>query len=111
MSFENMMSKVRYWDNILAKWMMRHFYVLFFQIVLVIIFFGFFANTLKVIDVSALINDSSSLSERMMFFQTVSTLLILSLILLNSFWILFMFNTILRMQTVLRDISYLCEGV
>ena len=105
MSFQDFMSKVRYWDNITAKWMMRHFYVMFFQIVLILVFLGFFANTLKVIDLSVQI-PKDNISERLNFTLTVNSFLIVLLLLLNSFWMLYMFNLILRIQTVLRDINF-----
>ncbi len=105
MSFQDFMVKVRQWDNACARWMLRHFYILFFEFVLVIIFFSFLINTLKTIDISSDIA-SNNIMEKLLLQQSINTLMIVFLLLLNSFWMLYIFNEILRMRTSLKDINF-----
>lgn len=105
MGFKDFMNKVRYWDNQSAKWMMRHFYLLFFEFVLVIIFLIGFFNTTQLIDFSfAVARDD--IVQRLLLTQSIYMLVIVLLMLLNSFWILYIFNCILRMQNTLKDVSF-----
>ncbi len=106
MGYKNFMSKVRHWDNKSANWIMRHFYLLFFEAFLVLIFLFFFANTLKVIDLISIVSQRNNITESLLLTQSINTLLIVLLLLLNSFWMLYMFNSILRLRTVLKDIHY-----
>ena len=99
------MDKIRYWDNLTAKWIMRHFYFMFFQAVLLIIFLFWFVNMFKVIDAPFQANPSNIL-ERLLVTQSVNTTIIVLLLLLNSFWILYIFNGIQRLRVLLKDISY-----
>ncbi len=99
------MTKIRYWDNLTAKWLMRHFYFMFFQIALFIIFLFWFVNMFNVIDV----NDQSSRSsvlERAVMTQSVNSTIMALLLLLNSFWMLYVFNGIQRITNLLKDINY-----
>jgi len=99
------MSKIRYWDNIAAKWLMRHFYFMFFQIVLFIIFLFWFVNMFNVIDTNYQIPRSSVL-ERAVITQSINTTIMVLLLLLNSFWMLYIFNGIQRLVNLLRDVNY-----
>ena len=105
MSFEDFMNKVRYWDNMLAKWIMRHFYLLFFQIVLVFIFVIWFINTLSVLDVSFQMDKLSTL-EKIVATQSANTSIIVLLLLFNSFWMLYMFSSMLRLKAIVRDMNF-----
>ena len=105
MSFQDFMSKVRYWDNICARWMMRHFYTIFFQFVLVIIFLAFFVCVIKSIDLSTHIEDHNMI-QQLLFQQSVQTLIIIILLLFNSFWMLYIFNGMNRLRAILKDISF-----
>ncbi|MFA5059934.1 MAG: hypothetical protein WC676_04840 [Candidatus Omnitrophota bacterium] len=105
MTFNDFMSKVRYWDNRMAKWMVRHFYILFFEIFLVFIFIGLFIVTLKAIDLSHIALGGTTI-EQLLFLQMGGMLLIALLILLNSFWMLYVFNGILRMNSNLKEINF-----
>jgi len=105
MAFKSFMTKIRYWDNLTAKWLMRHFYFMFFQIALFIIFLFWFVNMFNVIDV----NDQaagSSILERAVMTQSINSTIMVLLLLLNSFWMLYIFNGIQRMLNLLRDINY-----
>lgn len=105
MSYKNLISKVRYWDNLTAKWFLRHFYFMFFQIVLVMIFILWFINLFSVFDTNLQV-PQDSLTERILATQSIYTAIIVFLMLLNSFWILFIFNAIQRLANLLKDIGY-----
>jgi len=105
MSFRDFMVKIRYLDNLTAKWLMRHFYFMFFQIVLFIVFLFWFVNMFNVID----INDQTarpSVLERAMITQSINTTIMVLLLLLNSFWMLYIFNGIQRLVNLLKDVNY-----
>ena len=104
MLFNDLMAKVRYWDNRMAKWMIRHFYLLFFEIFLVFIFVGLFVITLKIIDASALI--SKNMIERLLLLQSIISVIVTLLLLLNSFWMLYIFNEIIRTRSTLKEINF-----
>jgi len=105
MAFKDLMVKVRYWDNRTAKWLMRHFYFLFFQITLFIIFLFWFVNMFHVIDTNYQIG-RSSLLERAVITQSINTTIMVLLLLLNSFWMLYIFNGIQRLVNLLKDVNY-----
>lgn len=105
MGLNDFMAKVRYWDNRSAKWMMRHFYILFFEIFLVSIFVWCFINNLQLIDVGAS-TAQSTLIERLLLTQTINSVIVIVLLMLNSFWMLFIFSNILRFRSLLKEISF-----
>lgn len=105
MSFNDFMNKIRQWDNRSAQWMMRHFYMLFFEFILVGVFVFFFMNTFKVIDASDHVSRNNT-GEVLLLAQTINTSLIVVLLLFNSFWMLYIFNSILRLRGVLKNIDY-----
>ena len=105
MAFKDFMVKIRYWDNLTAKWLMRHFYFMFFQIVLFIIFLFWFVNMFNVIDINTQASKSSIL-ERAAITQSVNTTIMVLLLLLNSFWMLYVFKGIQNIMNLLKDINY-----
>ncbi len=105
MGFNDLMNKVRQWDNRMAQWMIKHFYILFFEIILVGIFVAVFINTIKIIDINVDIQKASIL-ERLLMAQSVNTLLIVILLLFNSFWILYIFSSLLRLRGLLKNIDF-----
>lgn len=105
MSYSEFMNKIRYWDTQIAKWMMRHFYFLFFQIVLVAVFVIWFINLIGVVNSTLLVSPSGTI-EKLLATQSINTSIIVFLMMVNSFWILYMFNSIMRIHTSLKDISY-----
>ncbi len=105
MGFNDMMNRVRQWDNRSAQWMMKHFYMLFFEIILVGVFVFFFMNTFKVVDASGNIS-RYDVAGNLLLAQTINTSLIVILLLFNSFWMLYIFNSILRLRGVLKNIDY-----
>lgn len=105
MPFSDFMNKVRQWDNNAARWMMRHFYIIFFEFVLVIVFFIFLFNTFRTIDLSHAVPENN-ITEQLLVQQSTNTHIIIVLMLLNSFWMLYVFNEITRVRTLLKDISF-----
>jgi len=105
MSFIDFMNKIRQWDNRSAQWMMKHFYMLFFEFILVGVFVFFFMNTFKVIDASDQISKFDPMGS-LLLAQTTNTSLIVILLLFNSFWMLYIFNSILRLRGVLKNTEY-----
>ena len=105
MRFADFMARVRYWDNRTAKWMIRHFYLLFFEVILVFIFVGLFAIVVQVIEVGSEIKNIPL--ERLFFLETVVSILIAVLVLLNSFWMLYIFNELIRTRSSLKEIGFL----
>ena len=105
MGFEDVMNKVRQWDNRTSQWIIRHFYILFFEAILVIIFLCTFVNSLKIIDASVAVN-KSNVTESLMLTQSVNTLLIVILLLFNSFWMLYIFSSLLRLRSLLKNIDF-----
>ena len=105
MGFNDFMNKIRQWDNKSSQWVNSHFYIILFQIILFFIFGAMFINALKIIDVSNDIQRSSVL-ERLLMVQTVNTLLIAILLLFNSFWILYIFGSLLRLRGILKNIDF-----
>ncbi len=105
MAFSDFMNKVRQWDTQASRWMMRHFYILFFEFILVVIFFIFLMNTFRTIDIA---HDSTkgNVVEQLLIQQNAGTHIIIILMLLNSFWMLYMFSEVTRLKTILKDISF-----
>ncbi|MCK5178735.1 MAG: hypothetical protein KAR32_04330, partial [Candidatus Omnitrophica bacterium] len=80
MAYKDFMSKIRYWDNLTVKWLMRHFYFMFFQIVLFVIFLFWFVNMFNVIDTNYQISRTSVL-ERAVMTQSINATIIVLLLL------------------------------
>lgn len=105
MKFQDLLNKFRQWDNRSSQWFARHFYVLFFEAILIAVFFFFFANIINMINISADINQNTIL-ERLLQAQNISTLLILFLAIINSFLMLFLFSGFLRIRSILKNIDF-----
>lgn len=105
MALQDFMAKVRQWDNRSARWMMRHFYIIFFEFVLVIVFFIFFFNVFKSLDISSQV-PREDLTAQVLVQQNINQKIIIVLLLLNSFWMLYIFNGMQRIRIILKEISY-----
>jgi len=105
MGYHDFMNKVRQWDNRSAQWIIRHFYILFFEVILAGIFLATLWNASKIIDVAVIIH-KDNLLERLMLTQSINTLLITLLLLFNSFWILYIFGSLLRLRSLLKNIDF-----
>ena len=85
--------------------MMRHFYIMFFQIILVTIIFFWFVNTISTIDLSQQ-SQHGTLAEKILVNMSSNMTILVFLVILNSFWLLFMFNGLIRLRSTIRDIHY-----
>ena len=103
MSFNDFMSKVRYWDTLTTRWIMRQFYL--FQIPLWIIFFVWLFNTLNIIDTQSHLTDAM-VTEKILQTQSIFVAIVVLILLLNSFWMLYMFNALQSIRLLLKDINY-----
>src|SRR5437762_3469212 len=106
MKYSEFMTNIRHWDNMVAKWFLRHFYFVFFQIILVIAFLIWFINIFNVIDINVVQHDDPAVFQKAMRSQSINIAIIVFLLILNSFWSLFIFNSINRITTLLRDVSF-----
>jgi len=105
MQEKDFMSKIRTLDHRIARWLMRHFYFTFFQLVLFVIFVFWIFNTFTVIDTNFQA-DKDTLYERILLTQSINLTIASVLLILNSFWLLYIFNGIQRLGNLLKDISY-----
>jgi len=48
----------------------------------------------------------NSISEKILLAQTINSSIIVLLIILNSFWMLYVFNSILRIRSLLRELNF-----
>lgn len=99
------MNNVRQWDSRSSQWFARHFYILFFELLLVGVFVFLFANIISVINITSDIDKHTTI-ERLLLAQNVSSLLILFLMILNSFLMLFLFSGFLRIRSILKNMDF-----
>lgn len=105
MSFNNLMNTIRQIDNRSNQWFVRHFYVLFFEIILVGVFVVFFILNIKTINIASDIHNPTAV-ELLLINQNNISLVLIFLLLLNSFWMLFMFSGLLKIRGVLKNIDF-----
>ena len=105
MSYKSMLTKIRYLDNLVAKWMLKHFYFLFFQIVLTCIFVFWFTNILKTIDLNFQ-TSHNNIIENILLSQSNSHNIMVLIMILNSFWLLYIFNCLQKQTNILNEIKY-----
>ena len=105
MALRDVLAKFRHIDNLMSRWIIRHFYMIFFEILLVVVFVFLFIITIKVIDASLAVSPHSII-ERLLLLQSVNSIIIVFLMLLNTFWMLYVFNSIIRMRSLLREINF-----
>ena len=105
MSYNDIMYKVRQWDNRAAQWMARHFYIILFEIILGLIFLFAFINALKILDISFDIH-KENIADRLLLAQSINTMLIVMLLVLISLGVLNIINSNLRLRGVLKNIEF-----
>jgi hypothetical protein len=105
MDIQNIMNKIRQFDNLCASWMMRHFYIIFFEIILVVIAGLFFYTNITTVVLPAELNVTNNV-EHLLIQQVTNTRFILILMLLNSFWMLYIFSGMNRLRSTLKDINF-----
>ena len=105
MGYNDLMYKVRQWDNRAAQWMGRHFYIILFEIILAIIFLLAFINTLKLLDTSFDLH-KGSVADRLLLNQSINSTLIVMLLILISLGVLNIINSNTRLRGVLKNIEF-----
>ena len=105
MSYNDLLYKIRQWDNRAAQWMGRHFYIILFEIILGIIFLFAFLNALKLLNASFNIH-KDSVTDQLLLIQSINSTLIVMLLLLISLGVLNIINSNLRLRGVLKNIEF-----
>lgn len=104
MNYQDFASKLRQWEIKSNQWFLRHSFVLFLPIILAC-FVALFVIAINLINISPDINRGTTI-ERLLLSQNISTLFIIFLILLNSFWMLFMLASLFRIRAVLKNVDF-----
>ncbi|MBF0620172.1 MAG: hypothetical protein HQL19_08400 [Candidatus Omnitrophica bacterium] len=105
MKLQDIGNKIRQWDIRSNQWFSKNFSILIFELVLVVIFIFFIDNLVNLINISDSINHANII-ERLMFSQSGLMLLIVLLLLFNSFLMLYLFNNMLRIRSVLKNMDF-----
>jgi hypothetical protein len=105
MNTQDFLNTLRQLDKRSSQWFMRHFYVLFFEVILVGVICFFVVTTLNVFYTASDVPSRSTV-EKLLVNQNHISLLILFLLLLNSFWMLFLFSGFLRVRNILKNIDF-----
>ncbi len=105
MKINDMLNKMRQWDNRSNQWFSKNFSVLLFEIVLGVIFVFFIDYMMNIIAISDQVK-KASFTEQILLSQAGLTLLVVLLLLFNSFLMLYLFNNILRIRGLLKNLDY-----
>ncbi len=105
MNYDKIMNTIKQWDNRSSQWFFRHFYLMFFQIILVGIFVVFFISTINTINLASEVNNDS-LIERLLLSQNTVQLMMIFLMILNSFWMLILLASVFRVRSLLKNIDF-----
>jgi hypothetical protein len=106
MAQNDLMYKVRQWDNRAAQWMGRHFYIILFEVIILIIFLFTFVNALKILYISFEVS-KNSVTDRLLLIQSIDLTLIVMLLLLISLGVLNIINSNSRLRNNLKNIEFL----
>ena len=101
----NVLNKVRQWDNRAAQWMGRHFYIILFEAILAIIFLFAFINALKILNISFDVQ-KNSVTDQLLLTQSLNSTLIVMLLVLISLGLLNIINANSRLRSVLKNIEF-----
>jgi len=105
MGFNDLMYKVKQWDNRAAQWMGRHFYIILFEAILAIIFILAFITALKLLNTSFNIQ-SGDITDQLILIQSIFTIFIVMLLLLISLGVLNLINSNTRHRSILKNIEF-----
>ena len=105
MGNNDLMYKIKQWDNRAAQWMGRHFYIILFEAILAIIFLLAFINALKILNISFDVQ-KSSVTEQLLLTQSFNSTLVVMLLLLIALGILNIINNNSRLRGVLKNIEF-----
>ncbi len=105
LSFHELSNKLRQWDNHSNQWFSKNFSILFFEIILGVIFF-FFINTMMDIFAISAQAHKDNVIEQILLSQAGFMMLIVLLLIFNSFLMLYLFSNMLRMRGILKNLDY-----
>ena len=105
MASNDLLNKIRQWDNRAAQWMGRHFYIILFEIILAIIFILAFINALKILNTGFDIH-KNSVADQLLLIQATNSTLIVMLLLLISLGVLNIINSNSRLRNILKNIEF-----
>jgi hypothetical protein len=105
MAHNDLMYKIRQWDNRAAQWMGRHFYIILFEAILAIIFLLAFINALKILNTSFDVH-KESVTDQLLLTQSINTTLIVMLLLLIALGVLNIINNNSRLRSTLKNIEF-----
>ena len=105
LSFNELTQKLRQWDNRSNQWFSKNFSILFFELVLAVIFFFFINTMMDIFAISSQVN-KSSIIEQILLSQAGFMMLIVLLLIFNSFLMLYLFSNMLRMRGILKNLDY-----
>jgi len=98
-------NKIKQWDNRAAQWMGRHFYIILFEVILVIIFLFTFVNALKILTTSFDVQ-KKSVTDQLLLTQSYNSILIVMLLILIALGLLNVINSNSRLRSVLKNIEF-----
>ena len=105
MAYNDFLNKVKQWDYRAAQWMGRHFYIILFEAILVIIFLFAFINALKILNAGFGVQ-KNNITEQLLLAQSFNSILMVMLLILISLGILNIINSNLRFRNVLKNIEF-----
>ena len=105
LSFNELANRLRQWDNRSNQWFSKNFSILFFEIILAAIFFFFINTMMDIFAISARVN-RSNVMEQILLSQSGFMMIIILLLIFNSFLMLYLFSNMLRMRGILKNMDY-----
>jgi len=105
MGYNDVMYKIRQWDNRAAQWMGRHFYIILFEAILAIIFLLAFINALRLLDTSFDVHQAS-VADKLLMNQSINSTLIVMLLILIALGVLNIINSNSRHRGILKNIEF-----
>ena len=105
MAYNDLMYKIKQWDNRAAQWMGRHFYIILFEVILAIIFLLAFFNAFKLINTSFNVHNNN-VTTQLLLTQSINSTLIVMLLLLISLGVLNIINSNTRTRSILKNIEF-----
>jgi hypothetical protein len=105
LSLSELANKLRQWDNRSNQWFSKNFSILLFEVVLAVIFFFFINNMMDVFTLSAQVS-RSNIVEQILLSQAGFMMLIVLLLIFNSFLMLYLFSNMLRVRGILKNLDY-----
>ena len=105
MASNDLMNRIRQWDNRAAQWMGRHFYIILFEIILVIIFILAFINALKILNTSFDV-PKNDITDQLLLSQSFNSTLVVMLLILIALGVLNIINNNSRLRGALKNIEF-----